>query len=128
MAPSYLEVGASGKPGAVQAQVYATSQTDSRLQMLADDLVDEIVDAKTRLVGNLDEAAFHQRLWKARHNVVPPRHIDSVILERHEVFCSDRDMGCSHRGDRAFGHLNRHGDAILLRHVADLLRSGVARS
>src|SRR3954452_17080315 len=79
---------------------------DARLQMLADDLVNDIVDAETRLVRDLDEALLDQGLGEARHDVVPPGNFDRVILERHEVFGGDRDMSRGHRGDGAFGHVD----------------------
>ena len=71
--------------------------------------------------GTVDEAVLHQRLGQAGDDVVPPGDVDRVVLERHEVLGGDRDMGGGHRGDRAFGHVDRHGDAVVLRHVADLL-------
>ena len=89
--------------------------------MLADHLVDDVVDAEARLVGHLDEAVLDQRLGQPGDDVVPPGHIDRVILERHEVLGRDRDVRRRHRGDRALGHVDGHGDAVVLRRVADLL-------
>src|SRR5688572_26634745 len=58
---------------------------DVRLQVLRDHLIDNIVDAEARLVWNMDEAVLDEGLREAGDDVIPPRHIDRVILERHEV-------------------------------------------
>jgi hypothetical protein len=60
-------------------------------------------------------------LGQAGDDVVPPRHVDRVIFERQEVLGRGRDMRRRHRGDRALGHVDGHGDAVVLRRVADLL-------
>ena len=70
---------------------------------------------------NLDEAILDERLGQPGHDVVPPGNVDRVILEGHEVLGRDRNMRRGHAGDRAFGHVDRHGHAMVLRRIADLL-------
>src|SRR5690606_4136716 len=56
------------------------------LQVLAQQIVVEILDAETRLVGNGDEALLDDRIGQAGGDVVPPGDLDRVVLERQEVF------------------------------------------
>ena len=73
------------------------------------------------LSGTSMKPSLTSGLGKPGDDVVPPVHVDRVILERHEIFGGDRDVGRRHRGDRALRHVDGHGDAVVLRHVADLL-------
>ena len=38
-----------------------------------------------------------------------------MIFECHEVLGSDRDMGRRHGSDRALGHMDCHGNTVVLR-------------
>ena len=43
-------------------------------------------------------------------------------FQRHEIACRRRHMHRRHAADRTFRHVQRHLDAVVLRHVADLFR------
>src|SRR6476619_5997996 len=54
---------------------------DTRLQMLRDDLVEDVVNTQARLIRNSDEAVHDKRLGKACDDVVPPVDIGGVVFE-----------------------------------------------
>ncbi len=90
--------------------------------MGAQHLVVEIVDAEAGLVRHRDETAAGDALVEADGDVVPPLDVDGMLLQRQEVLRGHRDMGRGHGGDRAFRHVDGHGDAVVLGGIADLLR------
>src|SRR5450759_5293036 len=78
-------------------------------------------DAQAGLVRDGDVALVDDGLVDAVHQVAPIGHVHGVILQHQEVLRRrGRVHGCQ-RPDRRVRAVQYHGNAILLRHVADLL-------
>src|ERR1019366_8186097 len=77
-------------------------------------------DAQARLVRHGDVAVVDDGLFDAVHQVAPVGHVHGMILQHQEVLRGRRRV---HRGQRPDGRvraMQRHGNAVRLRHVADL--------
>ena len=94
------------------------------MELLADEILVERLDAEAGRVGDGHKAVLDAE--GRLDEVLPPRDVDGVDFERHEVARRGGDVHGGHRRDGRLGHVDRHLDAAVLGVVADLLRLGDA--
>src|SRR6267143_5045741 len=80
-------------------------------------------DTEPRAVRNGYPAAIDNRWFDALDDQRgPPGYVKRMVLKRQKVLGCSRTVHVRHAGDRGAGKVQSHGDAVLLGHVADLVR------
>src|SRR5579875_2713500 len=91
------------------------------IEVLAEKFLADLAKSQARAVGNGDVPVVDQRAGQPGNEVTPPGNVGGVVLQRQEVLRRRGDVDAGEGSDGGGGHVERHGYAVFLGKITDLL-------